>query len=184
MRYKTPMPRQLSFASHDAFRPCTRDEHGGELNQGRRKLYRPFDPRRPLHLTLRSERARGAWSMLDHKNARRVRHLVYRFAEKNGVKIHKYANSGNHLHLLVQSKRHEDFKAFLKTITGLIARAITGARKGKPAGKFWDSLAWSRVVNWGRDFKGVVDYILINEMEGATVWRREWSRKPASHNRP
>ena len=178
------MSRQLSFTSHAAFRPYSRTEHGGSLNHGRRKAWRPFDPKRPLHLTLRSERARGAWSMLDYKNARRVRHLVYRFAEKNRVKIYKYANSGNHLHLLVQSKRHQDFKNFLKTISGLIARAVTGARKGKPAGRFWDALAWTRIVNWGQDVRRVIDYVLMNEMEAAEVWRREWSKVPKPKRRP
>lgn len=174
------MPGQLLF---NQFKSNYRTEHGGDLGKGRRKLYRPFDPRRPLHLTLRSDRARGTWSLLDQKNERRVRHIVYRFARKNGVKIYKYANSGNHLHLLVQSKRHEDFKAFLKTITGLIARAVTGARKSHATGKFWGALAWSRVVNWGRDFRGVLDYILMNEMEAAEVWRRGWSGKASPKRR-
>jgi REP element-mobilizing transposase RayT len=172
------MPKQPSFFQHDAFKAYSRTEHGGDLRKGRRKLWRPFDPRRPLHLTLRSERARGAWSMLDHKHERRIKHLVFRFAEKNGVKVYKYANSGNHLHLLVHAKRHEGFGAFLKTVTGLIARAVTGARKGKPAGRFWDSLAWSRIVNWGRDLRQAADYVLMNEMEAAEVWRREWSKPP------
>jgi len=169
------MSGQLTFNQHPAFRDYGRTRHGGDLRKGQRKLWRPFDPRRPLHLTLRSERAKGHWSLLDCKNERRIRHLVYRFAEKNRVRIHKYANSGNHLHLLVQSKDQEAFQRFLKTISGLIARAVTGARKGKPAGKFWDSLAWTRVVNWGRDFRRVLDYVLMNEMEAAEVWRREWS---------
>ena len=178
------MSRQLSFNTHSAFLPYSRTEHGGELRKGHRKLYRPFDPKRPLHLTLRSGRARGDWSLLDQKNERRVRHLIYRFAEKNRVKIYKYANSGNHLHLLVQSKRHQDFKNFLKTISGMIARAITGARKGKPTGRFWDSLAWTRIVNWGRDFRNALDYVLMNEMEGAEVWRREWSKSLKTKPRP
>ena len=170
------MSGQLSFKSHATFRRYFRTKHGGDLYQGLRKESRPFDPRRPLHLTLRSERAKGDWSLLDHKHDRRIRHLVYRFAEKNRVKIYKYANSGNHLHLLVQAKQHQDFKNFLKTISGLIARTVTGARKGKPVGKFWDALAWTRIVNWGHDFKRVVDYVLMNEMEGAEVWHRSWSR--------
>ena len=122
------MLRQLSFAKYDAFRAFTRAEHGGDFRQGQRKLWRPFDRRKPLHVTLRSSRARGAWSLLDHKNERRVRHLVYRFASKNRVRIFKYANAGNHLHLLVHSKDHAAFKRFLKTIAGLIMYAMRNKR--------------------------------------------------------
>ena len=180
-----PRPVQDSFLQHDAFKAYNRSEHGGDLRKGLRKLWRPFDPKRPLHLTLRSQRARGHWSMLDPKHERRIKHLVYRFAEKNRVRVYKYANSGNHLHLLVQSKDPKDFQRFLKTIAGLIARVVTQARKGKPTkGRFWDALAWTRIVNWGRDFKRVLDYVLMNVMEGAEVWRREWSRNSPSRAKP
>jgi REP element-mobilizing transposase RayT len=112
-----------------------------------------------------------------------VRHVIERFAAKNGVRIFKFANAGNHLHLVVQAKRQERFKSFLRTISGLIARLVTGARKAKASGKFWDALAWSRIVNWGKDLARVQDYVLMNEMEGAEVWRREWSRPPSAKAR-
>jgi len=116
--------------------------------------------------------------MLDYKHERKIRHLVERFAAANRVRIYKYANSGNHLHLLVQSKDPKAFQRFLKTIAGIIARAVTGARKGKPSGKFWDSLAWTRIVHWGRDFKHVIEYVLMNELEGAGVWHRSFRNTP------
>jgi REP element-mobilizing transposase RayT len=186
------MAQQSSFFTHPAFRPYSRKEHGGSLARGRRKEYRPFDPRRPLHVTLRSERARGHWSFLDPKNERRVRHLVERFAAKNRVRIFKFANSGNHLHLVVHAKDPKAFQRFLKTIAGQIACAVTGARKGAAVRKtdadpstrkFWDALAWSRIIEWGRDLRGALDYLTMNEMEAAQVWRREWSR-PRAKRRP
>jgi hypothetical protein len=176
--YLPDVHKQLSFKQHTAFAPYFRTKHGGELGANKRKERRPLDPRRPVHLTLRSERARGDWSMLHHKHQRKVRHLVERFAAKNRVRIYQYANSGNHLHLLVHSKDPKAFQRFLKTIAGVIARAVTGARKGKPSGKFWDSLAWTRIVSWGRDLKRVIDYIQMNELEAEGVWRREWSKAP------
>jgi len=42
---------------------------------------------------------------------------------------------------------------------------VTHARKGNPQGKFWDSLAFTRIVQWGRDFKRLTHYFLKNELE-------------------
>ena len=35
---------------------------------------------------------------------------------------------------------------FLKTFAALLARQITGAKKGNKFGKFWDGLAYARVL--------------------------------------
>jgi len=43
---------------------------------------------------------------------------------------------------------------------------ITSARKGHPQGKFWDSLAFTRIVNWGKDFERITYYFFKNEIEG------------------
>jgi hypothetical protein len=64
---------------------------------------------------------------------------------------------------------------FLRTVTGLIARLMTEARKGAPAKmKFWSKLAYTRVLEWGRAFRFAVDYVILNEMEAQGAWRREW----------
>jgi REP element-mobilizing transposase RayT len=126
---------------------------------------RPMDPRRPLHLVLRSSRARGSWSLSVHE--RKVRELTHRLARKFGVKIYRFANSGNHLHLLVKAPTREASQNYLRSLAGMLARAVTGARKGRPVGKFWDHLAFSRVVAWGRDFLRTRQYVITNELEAA-----------------
>ena len=82
--------RQLSFLSKVSL------EHGGQLRQGRRKIARPIDPKRPLHLVLRSTKARGEWSMLRPQNEHRVRRIVDETASKYSIRLHRYANVGNH----------------------------------------------------------------------------------------
>jgi len=49
----------------------------------------------------------------------------------------------------------------------MIARAVTRARKAKPTRKktdsarvFWDRLAYSRIVEWGKEFFRVRDYLI------------------------
>jgi REP element-mobilizing transposase RayT len=163
--------RQLSFAdltktskSEDFSR---RKIHGHDLRKGRRKLFRPVDPRKPLHLVFRAERAKGSWSLRRFKHIEHIKKLTYFLAKKNQIKIIEYANGGNHLHLLVRAKDRNGFKRFTRTLSGLVARLVTGARKGNAVGKFWDALFFSRVVEWGRDYFATKDYVIQNEREAS-----------------
>ena len=114
--------------------------------------------------------------MLRVKKAEAIQRLAYRLARENGVRIYQYANSGNHLHLLLRAKTHRGFKRFLRVFAALVPRIITGAKKGNPIAaahpgasqdgrKFWDALAWSRIVSWGRQFFNGRYYVIRNELE-------------------
>jgi REP element-mobilizing transposase RayT len=137
--------------------------------------------RRPIHLTLHSKRARGHWSMLRHQ--RSVQDAMRRCARRAGVRIYDFANVGSHLHLLVRARSRAAFQAFLRSFAGLVARIITGARRGRPLrnGSFWSGLAWSRIVTWGREYWTVRHYIFRNRIEatdGSGV-RRAFENGPA-----
>ena len=155
------MQKQLSFLPKIAL------EHGGEVRRGKRKITRPIDPKRPLHVVLRAPRARGKWSMLHARHRKKVEVLVQQSSRKFGVRVYRCANVGNHLHLLVQTRRRRDFQNFLRFLTGSIAFAITGTRKGRPIGRFWEKLAYSRIVSWGREFETVTTYFIKNLFEAA-----------------
>jgi len=142
-----------------------RVEHGGDFRRGRRKLERPVSARRPMHVVLHSQRARGGWSMRRYHT--KIREALRACVDRSGVRIYEFANVGSHLHLLVRARRREDFQRFLRTFAGIVARIVTGARRGLPlrGGPFWSALAWSRVVAWGRDYWGVRHYIFRNRIE-------------------
>lgn len=110
--------------------------------------------------------------MLLDRHDRYIRHEIRRLARANGIRIYELANVGNHLHLLIRFGNRIAFQRFLRTLSGLIARRVTGAKKGNPVGKFWEKLAFSRIVRFGKDFEGVRDYIELNEMEAQEVWSR------------
>jgi hypothetical protein len=93
--------------------------------------------------------------------------MLRRFAKRYGIRVYGFANAGNHLHLVVRTYSRLALQDFLRTFAGVTARRLTGARKGRPVGRFWDLLAYSRIVAWGRDYLGVRAYIAINETEGA-----------------
>jgi REP element-mobilizing transposase RayT len=116
------------FADPALRREWARTEHGGDLRRGRRKLERPVSARRPLHLTLHSDRARGEWSMLRHR--REVQEALRACARRTGVRVYDFANGGSHLHLLVRAGRRDAFQAFLRSFAGIVARIVTGAQRG------------------------------------------------------
>jgi hypothetical protein len=45
-----------------------RSAHGGALRAGKRKLSRPLDTRRPIHLILKASQAKGELSFMRPKN--------------------------------------------------------------------------------------------------------------------
>jgi REP element-mobilizing transposase RayT len=157
-------PRQLYLAK--AFVP--RLEHGGAIRKGLRKLARPIDPKRPMHLVMRAEVARGRLSLLAHSRA--IRSLAYRVARKRKVRILRFANVGNHLHLIIQTKTRRGFQNFLRVFAGKIAQLVTGAQKGRAFGKFWDALAYTRITFWGRAYQTLHDYLITNEIEAAGIF--------------
>ncbi len=159
----------------------TRSNHGGSDARGHRKVERPVSTRRPMHLTLHSDRARGAWSLRRHERA--VHRALRACAKRSGIKIYDFANVGSHLHLLVRARRRAAFQSFLRSFAGIVARKVTGARRGRPlqGGAFWSALAWSRVVAWGRDYWGVRHYIFRNHLEATQgpAIRRAFEHGPA-----
>ena len=156
---------QLSFKYLPSFKKEFRTEHGGDLYKGRRKEARPLATKKPLHLVLRSSRARGSWSLLHSSHRRGIASLLRSTARASEVSVIQVANSGNHLHLILQGKTRKGLQKFLRMLPALLARKITGAKKASPKGRFWDGLAYTRIVTWGRELKVLKRYLLRNDLE-------------------
>jgi REP element-mobilizing transposase RayT len=160
--------QQLSFL------PKARTAHGGDLNLGKRKAERPFNPKLAIHVVLRSARARGEWSMLHPDHAKRVEREVRRIAAHQHVTLYRFVNVGNHLHLLIHTKKREFLRNFLRQVSGAIAHLITGACKGRELKTpFWEKLPYSRLVTWGREFLALKRYLVKNMFEAAGLWNRK-----------
>src|SRR4051812_40375194 len=164
-RQTLPKQRQASLFTATQLGPLPHQEHGGSTRTGRRKVARPLDTRRPVHVVLRSSRAKGSWSLRRAETAQRIRVAMSGLAEQYDIRIYEFANSATHLHLLLRAKQRASFQAFLRAFAGIAARCATGARKGHPIGRFWDELAYSRLLHWGREFAAVRAYVVQNEEE-------------------
>jgi hypothetical protein len=139
---------------------------GGSALKGNAREQRPIAVKRPIHLVMKSSRAQGERSFLSRKRARRIEDLVHRQGALHGVRVYRFANSGNHLHLVIKPMSRRAFQTYIRAISGLIARITLGAEKGKAQGlKFWDARPFTRIIEWGRDYKSVCDYVLQNTLE-------------------
>jgi REP element-mobilizing transposase RayT len=146
--------------AHDSsFGPEVEAQHGGPTRTGQRKTSRPLEPTLPLYLALRSSRARGKWSLLRPSTESRLQEILRELSQRHGVKVFEFANGGDQIHLLLRAKSRAGFQAFLRAFAGLTARLVTGAKKGKPSGKFWDALTYSRVLAWGKEFDSVRELV-------------------------
>lgn len=157
-------------------------KHGGDLAKGKRKTFRPIDTKQALHVVLRSSKARGEVSLLHPKHCNAIEKHVQKIARRCGVRVYRFANVGNHLHLLIKVPSRPAWKRFAKQLSGGVAQIVTGARKGVALSRrrdssipesaqraFWDHLLFTRIVSFGRDFNGVAKYLIKNLFEAAGV---------------
>jgi len=173
--------RQISFfPSLGKYRAA----HGSDLNRGKRKTARPFSHKHAIHLVFRSSRARGSWNLLIPKNARTITKILETCSKHYGIRVYRFVNVGNHLHLLIKTEAHqrlqarENLAAFLRRFAGEVAFQITGAKKGSAKGGFWDRLVYSRIVNWGRQYDTIHQYFTKNFFESVGLWTGTWKIEP------
>jgi hypothetical protein len=137
---------------------------GGSLIKGNAREARPISVKRPMHLVMRSSRAKGEHSLL--ARSLRIERAIRRVGARKGVKVYRYANSGNHLHLVILPKSRAAYHAFIRAISGIVARIALRVERGKARGlKFWDALPFTKIIEWGRQFINAHWYVLQNMLE-------------------
>lgn len=143
-------------------------QYGGSLfgDNGNARESRPLSTEHSMHLVLRSELARGEWSMRHRRHHKKVDQIVRSQARRWGLKIYEYANVGNHLHILLKVSSRKNYSGFIRAISGLIARTVSQSQRGQRLGqRFWQHKPFSRVVLWGKAFMQVKKYIKMNAQE-------------------
>jgi REP element-mobilizing transposase RayT len=166
-----------------------RKEHGGALSHRKRRSKRILSIKNSIHVTLRSDFAYGARSLLKHQIL--INHILKKFSKKFGIRVYRYAICGNHIHLLIKGKSRVGLQNFFRVFAGHTAQGILqsfpirqieySARDIKRGGapilqgclknrrQFWDLLLYTRSVTWGREFKTVARYILQNTLEALNI---------------
>jgi hypothetical protein len=173
MKMKTPSKlsarkgKNLEFSLEDLKikRGKARSTLGGTAGTGHAKRARPLAPRSTYHVVLRSEKARGPYNMLSKVHKQRVKKVVYAQARRFFVRIEGYANVGNHLHIKAYAQAPTEFRNFLRTVTCLIARKVTGATRGNKFGRFWDGLVFTRILRSFAEHEILQRYIFANILQ-------------------
>jgi REP element-mobilizing transposase RayT len=156
---------------------ATKPFGGNLLRQAKNRTARPITTKKSMHLVLRSTQAKGEWSFKTPRNKKIVHQTLEETAKKFGVKIYQYANSGNHLHLLVKLGNRFAYNGFIRALSGTLAIKITAANKFKKLNqKFWDARPFSRIVEWGRAYKLIKDYLTLNQLEAEGIFAYQKGR--------
>lgn len=164
--------------------PSDKKVFGGALLNGRRKGQRPISAGQALHLVLKSQWATGANKFTTRANEPFVKDIITATAKRYGIRIYKKAICGNHIHLVIRTKRRWLYRAFIAVATGLIAQHIMQRQSYKvfmlskrkdfagegvlPQEKgqaFWQHRPFSRIINWGRDYQKCLEYLTRNTLE-------------------
>jgi REP element-mobilizing transposase RayT len=149
--------RQLSFF------PAAPRFFGGALMKGRRKTRRPLAFKRPLHLVMKSSRARRRWAFLDSTNKRQIERWLRSFAKRSGIRVYRVAVNWDHLHLVIRVPNRSAYNRFIRSFSGTLPKAVLGFEH--PTESFWDHRPFTRIVSWGRDYRGTCEYVLRNTLE-------------------
>ena len=115
---------------------------------------------------MKSEHAIGKYNLLSAKNQAAIETLLKSTSAKFHVKIHCWQNVGNHCHLVISTGIRKYFVGFLRTFAALVARKVTGSRRGRPQTKsFWTQMLFSRLIHGLRDLRGMFNYVAKNKIE-------------------
>jgi REP element-mobilizing transposase RayT len=142
--------------------------YGGTLVGSRRKSARPLAEDRPLHVVLKASKA------VIYANRRAIYDEIRDKAAHFGLKAYGIAVNHDHVHLVLRIIRKEFYHAFIRALTGVLAR-----RYGKG---LWKLVPFSRVASWGKDFKQMIAYCKKNREEAAVLrafeprqdWYKNW----------
>ena len=112
---------------------ATRLEHGGGLGEGQRKKARPVSTREPIYLLLRTSKAKGRYALDRPEQAEKVDSIIEKQAKACRVTVLEFQNHGSSLHFLIRVSSRAGYLRFIRSVSGLISRQVTGAERGPTA---------------------------------------------------
>lgn len=143
-----------------------REFGGDKYRKSNPKRARPIETNKPIHLVLKSLTLGSKYSMRLPKNSSKIKEYVYEIAAKFKVKVERFENVGNHLHLVIRVPAQSAYASYIRGICSAIARHVLGAKKGQGKDqKFWFARPYTRIISWGRELKRVFKYLNLNRIQ-------------------
>lgn len=148
--------KQLSFIK------SVPKEFGGSLLFGKRKAKRPLSTQAPIHLVLKTEKAKGKLAFVSHKS--QIEKAISIVSKKYGIKVYEKAINFNHIHMVLRLKTLNSYNSWIRVLTSEIVK-ILSKRTKENLKEFFTHRPYTKIIAWGRQFKRVLDYQILNQLE-------------------
>lgn len=157
---------------------------GTLLKKSHAKTSRPLSTKLPIHIVLKSSKAKGNDSFLSPRNSRIIKVLIKKTSQRFRIQVLEFSINSNHMHILAKGCRREDLKGFLRTLSALIARYVQNKHKPQKSttknsssnkssqtneSGFWDQRPFTRIVESLRGYVVAKDYVVLNQLEALGV---------------
>ena len=169
--------RQIKFDFMNDFK----NYFGGSLLTGVRKNTRVLSTKKPIHAILKS-----SGSKFFNPGNISLEALIYSHAFKYKIKIHRVSLNWSHIHMIFMIPSREAYNAFIRTLTAAVVRAIS-KYVGESLKGLFDLRPYTRILEWGRDYKNVMNYHDLNDLEARGYIKRPkkpTAKKNSKNKRP
>lgn len=153
------MSRKRDTRKFDELRLRRLKAFGGPLlRKAKHRTSRPITSKSPMHLVLKSSKAKGSWSFLHVHHQKKLRLMILQYGRKYRIKIRELSFANEVIHMLIAIRSKNDYLKFIRTITCAIAMKISKMnrlshrdKKTKSKLKFWDFRPLTTVAEsrWG-----------------------------------
>ena len=154
--------RQTKFEFMNNFK----NYFGGSLLTGVRKSARTLSTKKPIHAILKSSGAR----FFNPGNIS-LEKMIYSHASRYKIKIHRISLNWSHIHMIFMIPSRKSYNAFIRTLTAAMVRAIS-KYAGKTLKGIFDLRPYTRILEWGRDYRNVMNYHDLNDLEARGYIKR------------
>lgn len=131
---------------------------GGSMLIGKRKSLRPLSTKHPIHLVLKSCQ-RGVFAPGNQSLEKLIRKIAFKYQ----IKVYDLALNWTHIHFLIRISSRKNYNGFVRELSSLLANKIRLAKPNLTA--IFTLRPFTRILTWGKQFKSVFDYHLLNKLE-------------------
>lgn len=145
--------------------PSSQSKFGGTLLNGKRKTQRPIAINKPLHLIVKSEKTNE--QIFFSPKDRQLNTLIKKSAERYNIRIYKFSVNWSHFHFVIKVLSRKDYVNFVRYLGAQVVAYFSKMLKRNIKGLF-RLRPFTRIVNWGKDFRKMCKYITTNIAE--SLW--------------
>ena len=123
------------------------------------KTRRPVSTKRSMHIVLKTELLAFRQTKSFLGKERNILEKLKQLRRRCGFRLYRVVIMQNHIHLILRVYRRESLIRFLREMGGFLGKLFPGRSplfSGRP---------FSRILEWGKDYRGVHCYLEKNEQE-------------------